>query len=78
MNYKIEKNIPISKHGHIGSGHLSKIIKQMEVGDSVVLKNRKKANSFTQTIIRMGYKAVTRKVDNGIRVWKMENKNANE
>ncbi len=78
MNYKIEKNIPISEHGHNGSGHLTKIIRKMEVGDSVVVKNRKRANSFTLTIKRLGYKAVTRKVDNGIRVWKMENKNANE
>lgn len=78
MKYKIEKNIPISAHGHNGSGHLTNIIKEMEVGDSVVVKDRKKANSFTLTIKRMGYKAITRKVDKGIRVWKMENKNANE
>ena len=75
---KIEKNIPISEHGHNGSGHLSKIIRKMEVGDSVVFQDRKKANSFTSSVKRLGYKAVTRKVDNGIRVWKMENKNANE
>ena len=78
MKYKIEKNIPISAHGHNGSGHLTKIIKEMEVGDSVLVKDRRKANSFTLTIKRQGYNAVTRKVDNGIRVWKVENKNANE
>lgn len=76
MKYKIEKNIPISAHGKLG--HLTKIIKEMEVGDSVLVKDRKKANSFTLTIKRQGYNAVTRKVDNGIRVWKVEKKNANE
>jgi len=78
MKYKIEKNIPISAHGHNGSGHLTKIIKEMEVGDSVLVKNRIKANSFILAIKRLGYKAITRKVDNGIRIWKVENKNANE
>jgi len=78
MKYKIEKNIPISAHGHNRSGHWTKIIKEMEVGDSVVVKDRKKANSITLSIKRLGYKPITRKVDNGIRVWKMENKNANE
>jgi len=78
MNYKIEKNIPVSAHGHNGSGRLANIIKEMEVGDSVVVEDRTKANSFTLTIKRLGYNAITRKVDNGIRVWKMENKNADE
>lgn len=78
MNYKIEKNIPISAHGHNGSGHLTNLVRKMEVGDSVLVKDRKKANSLTLTLQRLGYKSVTRKVDGGIRVWKMEGENENE
>ena len=29
MNYKIEKNIPVSAHGHNGSGRLTNIIKEI-------------------------------------------------
>jgi len=78
MKYKIEKNIPISAHGHNGSGYLTNLVKKMEVGDSVLVKDRKKANSLTLTLRRLGYKSVTRKINNSIRVWKMECKNADE
>jgi hypothetical protein len=70
MKYKIEKNIPISKHGK--TGKWSSIENQMEVGDSILLSNRKEAQGISTAFKRKGYKALTRKVDNGIRVWKVE------
>ena len=70
MKYKIEKNIPISEHGK--KGKWSSIGKQMQIGDSVLVNSRKEAVSISVVLKRTGYKAVTRKVDNGVRVWKVE------
>ena len=70
MKYKIEKNIPISAHGK--TGKWSSIGNQMEIGDSILVSNRKEALSISMALKRKGYKALTRKVDNGIRVWKVE------
>ena len=70
MKYKIEKNVPISEHGK--TGKWSSIGKKMEIGDSVLVNNRKEAVSISLVLKRAGYKAVTRKVNNGVRVWKVE------
>jgi hypothetical protein len=70
MKYKIEKNIPISKHGK--TGKWSSIGKQMEIGDSVLVNSRKEAMSISMALKKTGYKGVTRNVDNGVRVWKVE------
>lgn len=70
MNYKIEKNIPISAHGK--SGRWSILTSEMEIGDSILVETRKKATSICICLKRSGYKPVTRKVNGGIRVWKLE------
>ena len=70
MKYKIEKNIPISAHGK--TGKWSSIENKMEVGDSVLVSNRKEAVGISTAVKRKGYTVVTRKVDNGVRVWKVE------
>ena len=76
MNYKIEKNIPLVEHGL--SSNWSTLAKQMEVGDSVLVETRNKATNIANKLRKSGYKPVTRSVDGGIRVWKMEKKNADE
>ena len=76
MNYKIEKNIPISAHGK--SGVWSRLATKMEIGDSILVKTKAQAMGLRTALNRFGYKTITRTVDEGIRVWKMENKNANE
>jgi len=76
MNYKIEKNIPVSDHGK--SGVWSKLARKMEIGDSILVETRAQAMGMRTALKRFGYKGMTRTVDEGIRVWKMENKNANE
>jgi hypothetical protein len=50
----------------------------MKVGDSVLLKTRSQAMGLRTSLNRFGYKGMTRTVDEGIRVWKMEKKNADE
>ena len=76
MNYKIEKNIPISIHGK--SGVWSRLATEMEIGDSILLETRSQAMGLCTSLKRFGYKSTTRTVDKGLRVWKMENKNADE
>lgn len=69
MKYKIEKNIPVSTHGK--SGRWSILTSEMEIGDSILVETRKKATSICIALKRSGYKPVTRKVDGGVRVWKL-------
>ena len=76
MNYKIEKNIPITKQYR--KGVWKDLVEKMEIGDSVLIANRASANALRIVMKRFGYKQVTRTEGNKIRVWKMENKNANE
>jgi hypothetical protein len=76
MNYKIEKNIPLVEHGL--SGSWSRLAKEMQVGDSVLIETRHKATNIANHLRNLGYKPVTRAVDGGVRVWKMEKKNADE
>jgi len=78
MNYKIEKNIPVLKHGN--AGKWSALANKMEAGDSVLLpaKSRNEVLCLCQTLRRRNYKPVTRTVDGGIRVWATEKQNENE
>ena len=76
MNYKIEKNIPVSVHGK--SGVWSRLAREMEIGDSILVETRAKAMGLRTALKRFGYKSTTRTVDEGLRVWKMEKKNADE
>lgn len=76
MNYKIEKNIPVSVHGK--SGAWSRLVTKMEIGDSILVKTRSQAMGIRNALNKSGYKAITRTVDKGLRVWKVESKNADE
>ena len=69
MNYKIEKNIPITKQYRKGTW--KELAEKMEIGDSVLVKNRVEANTLGIMIRRLGYKQVTRSDNNKIRVWKL-------
>lgn len=69
MKYKIEKNIPISIHGK--SGVWSRLATEMEIGDSILLETRSQAMGLRTSLKRFGYKATTRKVEGGLRVWKL-------
>jgi hypothetical protein len=66
---KIEKNIPIPPRGHQKN---TALLEKMEVGDSVLVENRRKSVSTAQVLNRKGWKAVTRTVHGGIRVWRTQ------
>ena len=69
MNYKIEKNIPISTHGK--SGVWSKLATEMKIGDSILLEKKSQATGLRTALNRFGYKATTRTVEGGFRIWKL-------
>ena len=72
MEYTIEKGIPIPTITHPkGRSKWSSVIDSMEVGDSVLLPNRKEVISLSAVLNRRDFKVVTRSEEGGIRVWKM-------
>jgi hypothetical protein len=73
---KIEKGVPIPNQG--GRGKRQSIAKSMEVNDSVFFPTPKEGYAFSgahglrAALNRLGMKAVTRQVEGGIRVWRVE------
>ena len=69
--YKIEKNIPVPIQGESSK---YRIAKDMSVGDSLILPDRRTSYSFVLTGKKLvpGSKWATRKTGNGdqIRVWR--------
>ena len=63
--FQIEKNIPMPK----SRGKWQQLFDEMEVGDSVKVKNYPQAKSFVASIHRNGGKAVVRPIEGGWRVW---------
>jgi hypothetical protein len=74
--YKIEKDVPIPNYGNMGyGGKWAELVRQMEVGDSVLVNGRIEAMNIRNAIVRQGFKCVTRGNDKPqTRVWKMEKK----
>lgn len=69
----IEKNIPVPKHRH---GSITDMAKKMEIGDSVLVEdsavnNRSVVESLRRAIRRFGGKSSYKKVDGGVRVWRV-------
>jgi len=72
---EIIKNRPIPPSGQNGRARLSKydIADQMEVGDCVVVADRKEAAAVTRRLIRADKKATRRQLPDGtIGVWRIE------
>tara|TARA_R110000824_G_scaffold50008_5_gene140078 strand:+ start:417 stop:653 length:237 start_codon:yes stop_codon:yes gene_type:complete len=67
---EIERNIPIPRKM---TGRTNEVAVTMEVGDSVLCEDRVKAVNIVACLRRNGMKSTTRKVENGIRVWRIEN-----
>jgi len=65
---KFESNIPIPNY-HSNNSVSSQITK-MKVMDSVLVDSYPQATYIAQAIKKAGFIPVTRKVDNGVRVWK--------
>jgi len=70
MTIIIEKNIPVPEDKY-NRGYLSDTLRQMAVGDSFFYPD---ANSARASAVRIGkisgFKFITRKENNGIRVWR--------
>ena len=70
---KIDKDIKIPMKG--AQGMNMPVIKEMEVGDSVLFEGSKchtNANNFASTGRHYGYKLTQRSIDDGVRVWLTE------
>ena len=66
----IEKNVPVKQSRYWSKW--SKIIDDMEIGDSIVLINRILVQRFCQHGYRRGMKFTVRKQDEGFRIWRKE------
>jgi len=67
---KIDKNIPIPKNKYWS--RWTDTVDNMEVGDSIKLANRTLVDRFTQYGRRRGFSYKTKKVSEGIRVWRVK------
>lgn len=65
---KIEKGIPLPRK-NITDG-LSETLKEMEVGDSILLPSHPK--NVYQLAIQLKIKVAARKVEGGVRLWRTE------
>lgn len=66
---KIEENIPIPKNIH---GEKIVLLKHMKIGDSIFVPTCMEANTIRNTLRRLKYKGLSRKVENGYRVWRIK------
>tara|TARA_Y100000114_G_scaffold129591_1_gene127073 strand:- start:49 stop:285 length:237 start_codon:yes stop_codon:yes gene_type:complete len=67
----IEKNVPMPTSRYCSKW--AKIIDDMEVGDSIVLPDRRTSSLFCQHGYRRGMKFTVRKQDNNdLRIWRKE------
>ncbi len=77
MQIVIEKNIPIPRIDHSGRGRqlsdFTLALLSMEVGDSFVTDrpNSKMSGFFVFARKKKGFRFCTRKVEGGIRVWRI-------
>jgi hypothetical protein len=70
----IDKGIPVPPQRRRGCGEVIDVLERMEVGDSVVFPDSGKRVTFATSGYgkRLGRKFVTRKVDGGRRIWRIE------
>lgn len=71
FTYVIEKGIPIPPRGGFKRTGLMDKIQTMEVGDSILVEEKRRANACTAAD-RLGFKVTTRKEEGGVRMWRIE------
>ena len=70
---KIEKNIPMTTKVHT-ENEQSKLAREIEIGDSILFENRRKAERFAGYMRRRFQKTAVRKQPDGtVRVWYIAN-----
>ena len=67
---KIDKGFAVPARSK--SGKWNDIVTKMSPGDSVAFSTRRQGTPLVVAIKRNGFKAVTRSVDGGVRVWKTQ------
>ena len=70
--YKIEYGVPIPKGKRGRKPIWRDLANKMQEGDSVLLPEEQNPKPLSFAIDRIGHVAVTRKMQDGTRVWKME------
>lgn len=66
---EIESDIPIPQACPART-RVSKLVRAMKVGDSILVSEEGELSSARKTLVRLGGKPVTRKVEGGWRVWR--------
>jgi hypothetical protein len=64
-NIQIDENVPTPQRGSWAT-----IVKEMKLGDSVLVKTVNECRGIRQAVYTQGFKAVTRHEGNGWRIWK--------
>lgn len=72
---KIEKGVPITRRRHGKGGESKYPFEKLEIGDSFLLTN-KTTNAFAASVTywsrRLKRKFISRKVEGGVRVWRIK------
>ena len=66
---KIDKNIPIPDKGR--HGKWKELVSQMDVGDSVLIDNKRERSAINNAMVAKGYKGTQRIEGDKIRVWRI-------
>ncbi len=71
--FKIEKGVPMTAPSRDRSGRWKDLLRQMEVGDSVLLESQTQATSIRNTAKRMGMQVrCQQQEDESFRAWRIE------
>ena len=71
--FKIEKGVPMTAPSRDRSGRWKDLLRQMEVGDSVLLESQTQATSIRNTAKRMGMQVrCQQQEDESFRAWRVE------
>jgi len=69
----IEKGIPMPRPNHRGGyGKFGNIVREMEVGDSVLVTKQRDVANLMSSGKRIGLGMSSRKVEGGWRVWRIK------
>jgi len=67
---KVDKNIPIPRKQH-KKATWAALVDQMDVGDSVLVDNKRERSAINNAMVAKGYKGTQRIEGDKIRVWRI-------
>ena len=71
-NIRIDEFIPVPDPVKTYKGKWVELAEKMKEGDSVLLSDEKQVRSLKRAIKNIGGQTVVRTMDDGLRVWKLE------